>query len=570
MVSLIKETINVGVNDDQSQFDQRRIRIVNVFCLIAAFLIFLFGTLNLTIGATTQALIIYSGIILLVIPPIYLNKIGKPEIARIYFVCVGLLLADFATFRAVLNFQNRHNEVFLVGYSTIIVVLLDNPAKVIFLMLTVLSTLVMITLRQFLIDLPITNDTIMAYANTLVAFGCIYFFINIFKQEQLKSVAAIRTYSEQLERKGKEIEKQRDEISGSRKLIRASIDSIPIFISLMDMNGDYLIANSHHQKMLGMPVSDIEGKNYRKILPSYILKSQGVKIERALSGEIQEFDQLTKVPNGTKIHAFGKYIPIYDSNQKQFGIAVYVVDISEQKKVEAELKLLNETKNRLLSIISHDIREPINSLKGLMSVKEGMSVEEREKFNLKLNAHLDKVSFSVDNLLNWAKTQMEGFSSNPSAVGVKEVIEDCIHLFEENAKEKEVEIINEVKTNSTVWIDQQNLKLVLRNLLSNAIKFSPLQGEIRITENESESEMIISIIDFGSGMTREQIDELNMGAKSITSKVGTAGEIGTGLGLSLSIEILKLNNARLKLSNNPKGGNIAEVILMKNQNGKNT
>ncbi len=558
------------MKDGQTQFDQRRIRIVNVFCLIAAFLIFLFGTLNLTIGATTQALIIYSGTIILAFPPIYLNRIGKHEIARVYFVAVGLIFVDFVTFRAVLNFQNRHNEVFLVGYSTIIVVLLDNPAKTIFMTLTVFSTLAMITLRQLLIDLPISNDTYMAYANTLVAFGCIYFFINIFKQEQLKSVAAIKTYSEQLEAKGEEIAKQRDEISKNRKLIRASIDNIPIFICLMDMNGNYLIANSHHEKILGLPISEIEGKNYRKILPPYVLKYQGVKIERALSGQIQEFDHLTKLPDNSKIHVFGKYIPVYDSNEKQFGIAIYVVDISKQKMVEAELKSLNETKNRLLSIISHDIREPINSLKGLMSIKDGMSIEEKEKFNFKLNAHLDKVSFSVDNLLNWAKTQMEGFSSNPSSVDLKEVLKDCINLFEDNANEKGVEIVNEVTTDSTVWIDRENLKLVFRNLLSNAVKFSPLKSKIKVTSSENENDVTVSILDLGSGMNNKQIEALNEGAKSITSKVGTAGEVGTGLGLSLCIEILKLNNAQLKLSNNPKGGNMAEVSLRKHQSGKST
>lgn len=223
MLEFIKDIINLGVKEEQPLFDHRKIRLINIASLISAGFMLIFGLLNIALGANTQALLILSGCLIIAFPPIYFNKIGKYKIATYYLLGFGIIFVDFVTFRAVFNFQNRYNEVFLIGMSTLMVVLLENPAKIIFFSIVVISTLAMITTRQILADLPIGSDTIMAYLNTTIAFTAVYFFINIFKEEQLRSVKKMEEFSEALKRQEKEITKQRDELFASRQLLRLSL-----------------------------------------------------------------------------------------------------------------------------------------------------------------------------------------------------------------------------------------------------------------------------------------------------------------------------------------------------------
>ena len=562
MIQFFRNIINLGVSEDKSLFELRKIRLVNSFSLIAAGLMILFSGLNLSIGAYIQALLIFSGCLFIAIPSIYLNKIGKHDWAKYYFIGLGLIFIDLVTFRAVFNFQNRYNEVFLIGFSTLTVVLLENPAKSIFFIFIALSTLAMITVRQLLADLPITNDIIMAYMNTLVAYSCIYFFINIFKKEQLRSVEVLEHYSKELEEKEKEIIKQRDEIFANRLLLRSTLDSLPLFISMLDMDGKFLIANSKYEKALKKPISEIEGRHYRELLPSDMMDTHESHIIKGLAGETIEFEDTTSLKSGRLIHSIGKYIPIFDAHNNQVALAIYVVDITKLKQTEAELISLNDTKNKLLSIISHDIRSPLNSLKGLLSITSEMDESTFETYTAKIATQLEVVTFSLDNMLNWAKTQMDGFSINPEEVSLNKLIDDCLPLFEERIKEKNIVIVPLKQKDLNVYVDPESLKLVIRNVLSNALKYTPNEGKIELDVVNDYDQLILNIIDNGIGISDENIKQLNEGITSVSSRKGTNGEKGTGLGLSLSIEILNKNNGELKLARN-KVGTTAQIILPK-------
>ncbi|MEQ8926717.1 MAG: ATP-binding protein, partial [Fulvivirga sp.] len=484
---------------------------------------------------------------------------------KLYLIGVGFIFIDVVVFRAVLNYENRYNEIFMVGYSTIIVVLLDNPGKLILFLLTALSTLVMITIRQTQAGLEITNDTIMAYLNTSIAFFCVYYFTAVYRNALLANVDKLKEYSRTLEEQEKEIIQQRDEIFRNRQLLRATIDSLPLFIGLIDMNGKYLIANSLYEKTFNKPVREIETLHYTSVLPPNIRKIHEPLIKEGLKGNSPKFNEQVKMPDGRNIHTLGRYIPIYDSNKVQFALAVYVINITDLKTTEKKLIELNKTKNRLLSIISHDIKGPLNSLKGMMSIRDTMSEKEFEEFNNKLSIQLGKVTFNIDNLLNWAKTQMEGFKSKPEKVNIETILEQNIDLYKEDLEAKNIALTSSHVVTSEAWVDQESLKLVVRNLLSNAIKFTPEKGTIEVISSEGPDEIIIDIIDSGVGISEARIKELQAGAKSIKSESGTLGESGTGLGLSLSIDLIKLNKGKLMLTNNKTTGTTARIILPKNK-----
>lgn len=561
MISFFKDIINLGINEDQLLFEQRKIRLVNIFALLSAGLMVAFSMLNIVLGANSQALLILSGCLFIAFPTIYLNKAGKYQLARFIFLGLGLVFVDIVTFRAVFNFQNRHNEVFLVGYSTLIVVLMDNPLKSILFSFNVVSTLVMITLRQTVAGLPITSDTIMGYLNALVAYGCVYFFISIFKQELIRSVGKVEEYGVELLKQEKEILKQRDQLFTNRQLLRSTIDSLPLFISMIDMKGKYLIANKKYGEVFGLPIDKIEGKHYSEILPESILKIHRSYINQGMHGSGQEFDDMVDLGNGESIHTLGKYIPVYNSNKEQMALAVYVVDVTQLKRTEAELVSLNETKNRLLSVISHDIRSPLYSLKGLINISENITKDNLAQFMNKVNDRLTSVTFDLDNLLNWAKGQMDGISLNPEKISINEIVFKNMAIMKDLARQKNVEMVYEEHGPMYAKADQESLNLVLRNILSNAIKFTPKDDKIRIKSFVKNDNAAIEITDSGKGISQEIIDQLAKGASTLISESGTEGEKGTGLGLTLSMDLVEKNEGTLSLSRNDVKGTTALIEL---------
>ncbi|MEQ9165721.1 MAG: PAS domain-containing sensor histidine kinase [Fulvivirga sp.] len=561
MISFFKDIINLGVNESQLLFEQRKIRLVNIFALISAGLMLVFSMLNIVLGANSQALLILSGCLFIAFPTIYFNKAGKYQLARFIFLGLGLIFVDIVTFRAVLNFQNRHNEVFLVGYSTLIVVLMDNPLKSILFSFNVVSTLGMITLRQTVAGLPITSDTIMAYLNALVAFGCVYFFISIFKQELIRSVSKIEEFGEELQKQEKEILKQRDELYANRQLLRSTIDSVPVFISMIDMKGKYLIANSRYGEVFNMPISEIEGKHYSEILPESLLKTHRHLISQGLSGIGLEFDEIAEINEQNIIHSLGKYIPVYDSRNEQIALAVYAVDVTKLKQTEAELLSLNDTKNRLLSVISHDIRAPLNSLKGIINISGNITQENLAQFISKVNTRLTSVTFNLDNLLNWAKGQMEGITIKPEVVDVKALIDQNIALVADYAETKKVKIRSIGSADLKAFVDSESLSLVMRNILNNAIKFSPEHAEVEISAEKTVTCIKIEVSDKGEGMDNTQIQHLASGASALVSQDGTAGEKGTGLGLALSQDLVIKNKGQMKIEGIKGKGTTVEICI---------
>lgn len=561
-MSIISELINTGVDEHLEPFETRKTRLVNLFSLIGALLSIVFAIMNFLVGATTQGFLILSGLIVIAAPPLYLNHIKKRNSASFYLIAVALIFIDLITFRAVFNFQNRHNEVFLIGFSTIILVLLNNPLRLIFYSLTALSTIAMITARQLLAELPIGNDTYMAYLNVVLAYGFIYFFLDIFKKEQEKSVLILEAYNTKLEQQGKEIEKQRDDVFANRKLIRDTIDNLPVYIGLLDMKGRYLLANKLFSKTFRLPLEEIEGKHYSAVLSDSLKEKHTEIINQGLKGNSPEFSETIELPNGKIIHSMGKYVPLYDENENQFALAVYVADVTQLKHTEGELRSLNETKNRLLSIITHDIRGPLNSLKGLISLSDHISEQEFKKFIENVDKQLNTVNFNLDNVLNWAKTQMQGFKITRHKASVTDILLNTLKLFEPQLKEKGIKVNVNSEDKKHAFVDNNCLYLIFRNLISNAIKFSFPKSEIMIRLTEDGNNLLIDIIDSGTGIPAEKIEELEKGAQSVISEVGTIGESGTGLGLSLSFEMAKLNGGKLKIVPSPGGGTTARVSLL--------
>lgn len=192
--------------------------------------------------------------------------------------------------------------------------------------------------------------------------------------------------------------------------------------------------------------------------------------------------------------------------QKKLNIELYN-KTTELVKNEQELRDINETKDKLFSIIGHDLRGPIGAFQGLVKLYRDKEIGKEEflDFIPKLGADIDHISFTLNNLLSWGQTQMNGSVTKPTIVSLENIVDDNINLLTEIATSKSISMVNKLPENTLVWSDSNQIDIVLRNLISNALKFTPNKGLITINAVERANNWEISVRDTGVGMDREAL-----------------------------------------------------------------
>ncbi|MBD3627188.1 tetratricopeptide repeat-containing sensor histidine kinase [Cyclobacterium sp.] len=214
------------------------------------------------------------------------------------------------------------------------------------------------------------------------------------------------------------------------------------------------------------------------------------------------------------------------------------------------LKELNHVRTRLLSIISHDLRSPINAIKQLLEMKgKGYfsEKEEQDVFAL-LSGQVQNTEGLLNDLLEWANTQMDGMDAKPTGVDVTEMVDRVLEHLNFQVRTKFLEIRHQGASGlpGLALVDKNHLKIIIQNLIGNAIKFTPEYGRISIFYEEDERFVYCHIKDSGVGIDEVHQNLINGEDEGrIPSMVGTANEKGTGLGLLLVKQFLTLNGGRM-------------------------
>lgn len=219
---------------------------------------------------------------------------------------------------------------------------------------------------------------------------------------------------------------------------------------------------------------------------------------------------------------------------------------TDLEKNEQELRDINRTKDKLFSIIGHDLRGPIGAFQGLLKLFKDGDIGQSEfmEYLPKLRHDIDHISFTLNNLLTWGQTQMNGAVTKPSVVGIESMVKDSIHLLSETAQNKSIKLVSQVPTNTMVWSDSDQIDIVIRNLISNALKFTPENGMVTISAQEKGQYWQVSIRDTGIGMDDKTIEKI-FAINSNHTTYGTNNEKGTGLGLSLCKEMVEKNGGSI-------------------------
>lgn len=240
--------------------------------------------------------------------------------------------------------------------------------------------------------------------------------------------------------------------------------------------------------------------------------------------------------------------------------------IKQQKvKLEESNALLKEalaTKDRLFSIISHDLIGPIvnigNVLKLLLT--PGLSQEDANEF---ITGAIHSNSTTLDllkNLLSWAKSQRNEIRFNPHNIDVAIIINDSINLMHGIALEKNIRIINQFPAQLTCFADENMLTLILRNLLSNALKYSQSEGRVVLSAHQDSEWLTIHVKDEGVGIHSDDIPKIFDTSQHFTTP-GTAYEKGHGLGLTLCKEFAELHGGFLEVTSEPGKGSDFSVSI---------
>ncbi|GEM_PF-255245 len=237
---------------------------------------------------------------------------------------------------------------------------------------------------------------------------------------------------------------------------------------------------------------------------------------------------------------------VYRSGQRRKQINSLLLQHQEEmEKRSKELEQLNEVKDKFFSIISHDLRSPINALAGLMDLmdKGAIASHELPVAIKELRIRFNHTRSLMNNLLDWTVLQMDKMNLQAGNVPLFKIVEENIELMG-SIQNKKIRMVNNVPQNAMGYADSNTINLVIRNLMTNAIKFTNDGGEIAVSAESKGNEWVMSVRDNGIGMSddiqKKLFDKINP-----YSTRGTANEKGTGLGLILCKEFVEKNGGRI-------------------------
>jgi signal transduction histidine kinase len=226
------------------------------------------------------------------------------------------------------------------------------------------------------------------------------------------------------------------------------------------------------------------------------------------------------------------------------------------QETQKDLLIENNVKNKLFSIIAHDLKSPLGAILTTTEVmdhlKDGLSREKLLDYAEKVHETASQVHLLLDNLLEWAQLQLDDHSVHPEVFDIRALVDEVVRLLGPVAEKKSIALKTDLAPR-TVYADRNAMASVVRNLVTNSIKFTPANGSIDISAEEAAPFLEIAVRDTGVGMTADQIKEI-FALHQKTSTRGTEGETGTGLGLPMCKQLVETCGGEIRAESRPGEG----------------
>ncbi len=359
-----------------------------------------------------------------------------------------------------------------------------------------------------------------------------------------------------------------------RNLVEASSD----WVWEVDSDFRYVYSSPKVEELLGYQPEEVIGKT----LFDFMTGSEASKVEKITAEFIRQQESFKCLVN-RNIHKDGHTVvletsgvPVFSADGDIIGYRGIDRDVTEREKAgqelkkkteelqknkelleekntqlsrlnsrlaesQGELKELNISKDKFFSILAHDLRSPFNSLlafsKLLTEEYDNLTNEEKKKFISNINNSTNNLYHLVENLLEWSRIQTGKLQSDPKDLDLNEFTSGIIYTLLGNAMNKNIELVNDVESETFVHADERMLNSVLQNLVSNAIKFTRQNGNVTVASKKVGRMVEITVKDTGIGINSDDLQKL-FRIDIQHSTTGTANERGTGLGLILCKELV--------------------------------
>ncbi|CAI2768673.1 sensor histidine kinase [Flavobacterium collinsii] len=354
-----------------------------------------------------------------------------------------------------------------------------------------------------------------------------------------------------------------DDINVTKEDLQKIADFLPypLIIAQKDTSGDRnLYLNKTFIKEMGFTLQDIPTREicFEKMYPDSNYREKLFKEWAALEIAARELNRdhikvNARITNKFKIE---HWYEVRASSIKNVDLVAYV-DINQSIVKQEKLFDINKNKDKILSVLGHDLRSPIANLFSLALMVSEKDITQEAFVSLvdEVKAESVKVLDLLDTTLHWAKFNFNLIKPNKRNTNVSGLIERIIEIYRYSFEKKEINLINSTVYPVNIEIDEEIMTIVFRNLLSNAIKFSNHKGEISVNVSDE----IITISDNGIGMGPERIKDIIEG-KSI-SRNGTANESGMGMGLSLVNNLIEKMDCKLDIVSEKNKGTTIRIFL---------
>lgn len=339
-------------------------------------------------------------------------------------------------------------------------------------------------------------------------------------------------------------------LRNSEEKYRLLADNMLDLVALHNPEGAYLYVSPSFTKTLGFSANELVGQDlYQLFHPEDIASFRQESHNKALRGEeISNIEFRIRKKNGEYIWLSTNTKPITDEAGNVIMLQTISRDVTQHRMTLQRLEELNEQKNRLFSIIAHDLRSPVSSCIGLVNI---INMEIGNKPAGDLKDYVDKLDKSLtslrdllDELLLWSRSQFGKVMYEPKTIPLKQQVERSVPSYAEIAKTKGITILIDIPESLSVYADQNMLDTIIRNLITNGIKFSHPGGKIRVSAKQENRFATISVADNGVGISKEDKDKIFSKTFAYTTR-GTQGEKGSGLGLYLCKDFVEKHGGQI-------------------------
>lgn len=413
-----------------------------------------------------------------------------------------------------------------------------------------------------------------------------------------KTEQQLMDYARELEHVNKLLEEKQDEIfQQSEELSTKAEDLRTINLELEKLS---LVASKTDDVVLILDaagnlewVNESFTRTYGYLLDAFISDRGRNLIQFSYNPQIREiFDKCRETKqtiryqnsahdkNGNEMWTQSTLTPILDNQMNISRFIAIDSNITALKKAQElinqhtqeieqqrdQLQKLVVTKDKLISIIAHDLRNPIHSIMGFsdLLIKNMSSVDDdkRHEYNLLIYESAQQTHDLLENLLHWSRAQTDHIQYKPVMMDLYPVVNDIYYIIKVSLEKKKLTFTSEVTEETRVFADNNMIHTIIRNLLSNAIKFTPENGRITVGLKDQENDLLISISDTGVGIKKEDIGKV-LSINDFHSTNGTDGERGTGLGLILCQDFIRQHGKTLEVESEPGKGSTFSFALSK-------